>query len=148
MALIETINKEIKQAMLAKEAGKLKALRAIKAALLLEQTKGGSEGISEADEIKMLQKLVKQRKDSAVIYQQNGRDEAATEELEEASFIEVFLPKQLSVEELEKEIKELIAKVGATSMADMGKVMGMASKALAGKAEGRAIADTVKKLLS
>lgn len=148
MALIETINKEIKQAMLAKEAGKLKALRAIKAALLLEQTKGGSAGISEDDEIKMLQKLVKQRKDSAVIYQQNGRDEAATEELEEASFIEVFLPKQLSVEELEKEIKELIAKVGATSMADMGKVMGMASKALAGKAEGRAIADTVKKLLS
>lgn len=148
MALLETINTEIKQAMLAKEAGKLKALRAIKAALLLEQTKGGNEEITEESEIKMLQKLVKQRKDSATIYEQNGRAEAAAEELEEALFIEAFLPKQLTVEELESAVKEIVGEVGATSMADMGKVMGMASKALAGKADGRAIANTVKKLLS
>lgn len=148
MALLETINTEIKQAMLAKEAGKLKALRAIKAALLLEQTKGGNEEITEESEIKMLQKLVKQRKDSATIYEQNGRTEAAAEELEEALFIEAFLPKQLTVEELESAVKEIVGEVGATSMADMGKVMGMASKALAGKADGRAIANTVKKLLS
>lgn len=148
MALLETINTEIKQAMLAKEAGKLKALRAIKAALLLEQTKGGNEEITEESEIKMLQKLVKQRKDSATIYEQNGRAEAAAEELEEALFIEAFLPKQLTVEELESAVKEIVGKVGATSMADMGKVMGMASKALAGKADGRAIANTMKKLLS
>ncbi|PVX50947.1 hypothetical protein C7377_1276 [Balneicella halophila] len=148
MALIETINSDIKQAMLAKETDKLKALRAIKAALLLEQTKGENKEIREEDEIRMLQKLVKQRKDSATIYKQNGREEAANEELEEASYIEAYLPKQLSANELEDAIKDVITKVGATSMADMGKVMGVASKTLAGKAEGRAIADTVKKLLS
>lgn len=148
MALIESINTEIKQAMLAKEAGKLKALRAIKAALLLEQTKAGKSKITADDEMKMLQKLVKQRKDSATIYEQNGRTEAASEELEEAAFIEVFLPKQLSEEELEMSVREVIEKIGAVSMSDMGKVMSMASKTLAGKAEGRAIADTVKKLLS
>lgn len=148
MALIDTINTEIKQAMLAKEADKLKALRAVKAALLLEQTKGGNAEIKEEDEIKMLQKLVKQRKDSASIYEQNGRAEAAKEELDEAAFIEAFLPKQMTAEELEAAIKEIVTQVGASSMADMGKVMGMASKNLAGKAEGRAIADTVKKMLS
>lgn len=148
MALLETINTEIKQAMLAKEADRLKALRAIKAALLLEQTKEGSKAISQEDEVKMLQKLVKQRKDSAAIYEQNGRGEAAAEELQEAKYIEVFLPKQLSTAELETSLKEIIGKLGASSMADMGKVMGMASKALAGKADGRSIADTVKKLLS
>ncbi|MBS9768882.1 MAG: GatB/YqeY domain-containing protein [Flavobacteriaceae bacterium] len=148
MALTTTINTEIKQAMLAKDAGKLKALRAIKSALLLEQTKGGKSEITEEDEIKMLQKLVKQRKDSATIYEQNGREEAAKEELEEAKYIEAYLPKQLSAEELESVIKGLISQVGATSMADMGKVMGLASKQLAGKADGRAIADTVKKMLA
>lgn len=148
MALLETINTEIKQAMLAKEADRLKALRAIKAALLLEQTKEGCKAISQEDEVKMLQKLVKQRKDSAAIYEQNGRGEAAAEELQEAKYIEVFLPKQLSTAELETSLKEIIGKLGASSMADMGKVMGMASKALAGKADGRSIADTVKKLLS
>ncbi len=147
MALTTTINTEIKQAMLAKDAGKLKALRAIKSALLLEQTKGGNSEITEEDEIKMLQKLVKQRKDSATIYEQNGREEAAKEELGEAKYIEAYLPKQLSAEELESVIKGLISQVGATSMADMGKVMGLASKQLAGKADGRAIADTVKKML-
>ncbi len=147
MALADTINKDIKQAMLAKEASRLKALRAVKAALLLEQTKDGNAQISEDEEIKMLQKLVKQRKDSAAIYEQNGRKETAEEELEEARFIEAYLPKQLSAEELSAEIQAVIAQVGATSMADMGKVMGIASKKLAGKAEGRAIADTVKKLL-
>ncbi len=148
MALAENINKEIKQAMLAKEAGKLKALRAIKSALLLEQTKDGDSEVTEEQEIKMLQKLVKQRKDSAAIYKENGRAEAAAEELEEAKYIAEYLPKQLSAEELEMVIKEIIEKVGASSMADMGKVMGMASKQLAGKAEGRAIADTVKRVLS
>ncbi len=148
MALIEIINKDIKQAMLAKEAAKLKALRAVKAALLLEQTKEGNTQITEEDEIKMLQKLVKQRKDSAAIYEQNGRKETAEEELEEARFIEAYLPKQLSAEELEGLVQKIIAEVGATSMADMGKVMGIASKQLAGKAEGRAIADTVKKMLA
>lgn len=148
MALLETINTGLKQAMLAKEAGKLKALRAIKAALLLEQTKGGNTELTEENELKMLQKLVKQRKDSAAIYEQNGRAEAAAEELEEVTFIEAFLPKQMSVEEVENTVKELIAKVGATSMADMGKVMGVVTKALSGKAEGRLIAATVKKMLS
>ncbi len=146
MALSETINTEIKNAMLAKEAGKLKALRAIKSALLLEQTKGGDSAFTEEMEIKMLQKLVKQRKDSAAIYEQNGRAEAAAEELEEAAHIEGYLPKQLTSEELEAVVKEIITQVGATSMADMGKVMGIASKQLAGKADGRAISDMVKKI--
>ncbi len=148
MTLTESINSEIKKAMLAKEAAKLKALRAIKAALLLEQTKGGDKQISEADEIKILQKLVKQRKDSAVIYEQNGRADSAAEEMQESQYIEAYLPEQMSEEDLLNEIKAIIAEVGASSMADMGKVMGIASKKLAGKAEGRDIADAVKKKLS
>lgn len=148
MSLIETINTDIKKAMLAKEAMKLKALRAVKAALLLEQTKDGTGSISEDTEIKLLQKLVKQRKDSAEIYKTNGREETANEELQEAEIISSFLPKQLSPEELNKAVQDIITRLGASSMADMGKVMGIASSELQGKAEGKAIANIVRQLLS
>lgn len=148
MALIENINIEIKKAMLAKEAMKLKALRAVKAALLLEQTKDGADSISEDTEIKLLQKLVKQRKDSAEIYKTNGREESAQEELQEAEIIASFLPEQLSQEELIQVVQSIVTKLGASSMADMGKVMGVASSELKGKADGKAIAATVKQLLS
>lgn len=148
MALIENINIEIKKAMLAKEAMKLKALRAVKAALLLEQTKDGADSISEDTEIKLLQKLVKQRKDSAEIYKTNGREESAQEELQEAEIIASFLPEQLSQEELIQVVQSIVTKLGASSMADMGKVMGVASSELQGKADGKAIAATVKQLLS
>lgn len=148
MSLIETINTDIKKAMLAKEAMKLKALRAVKAALLLEQTKDGTGSISEDTEIKLLQKLVKQRKDSAEIYKTNGREETANEELQEAEIISSFLPKQLSPEELNKAVQDITTRLGASSMADMGKVMGIASSELQGKAEGKAIANIVRQLLS
>lgn len=148
MSLIETINADIKKAMLAKEAMKLKALRAVKAALLLEQTKGGDGVVAEDTEVKLLQKLVKQRKDSAEIYKTNGRQETAEEEMQEAEIIATYLPKQLSAEELSKEIQHIISDLGASSMADMGKVMGVASSKLQGKAEGKAIAALVRQLLA
>lgn len=149
MSLEIKINQDIKEAMKAKDRDKLESLRAIKTALLLEKTsKGGSEEISEDAEIKILQKLVKQRKDSAQIYKEQKRDDLAEKELMEASVIEKYLPEQMSDEELELKIKEIVEKVGASSMADMGKVMGMASKELAGKADGKAIADKVKTILN
>lgn len=147
MGLVDSINGDIKKAMLSKQTAKLKALRAIKAALLLEQTSGSSKDISEDVALKILQKLVKQRKDSAIIYQENGREESAQEELVEAGYIEEYLPKQLSEGELKVAVEEIISQSGASSMADLGKVMGVATKQLAGKAEGRAIATMVKKLL-
>ena len=149
MSLEEKINQDIKDAMRAKEKEKLESLRAIKAALLLEKTqKGGAEEISEDAEMKILQKLVKQRKDSAQIYTEQGRKDLAEKEMSEASIIEKYLPEQMGDEELTSKIKQIIADIGAQGMADMGKVMGRASKELAGKAEGRAIADKVKSLLS
>ena len=149
MSLENKINQDIQDAMRAKDKEKLESLRAIKAALLLEKTqKGGAEKISEEAEIKILQKLVKQRKDSAQIYTEQDRTDLAEKELSEAKIIEAYLPEQMSDEALTSVIQKIINEVGAKSMADMGKVMGRASKELAGRAEGKAIADKVKSLLS
>src|SRR5437762_1422255 len=149
MGLEQTIMAEIKKAMLAKDEKTLRAVRAIKAAILLAKTSEGAGGeLKEEDEIKMLQKLVKQRKDSLEIYQQQKRADLAQKEQEEIEVIERFLPKQLSTEELQLEIRKIIAETGATSSADMGKVMGAATKKLAGKADGKTISVTVKELLA
>jgi uncharacterized protein YqeY len=125
----------------------LESLRAIKAAITLAKTADGSESIADEAVVKIIQKLVKQRKETAEIYKQQNREELAAQELAEAAAMEVYLPKQLSEEELETELKKIIAQVGATGPQDMGKVMGTATKALAGKAEGKAISALVKKLL-
>ena len=148
MRLEENIQQDIKAAMLAKEREKLESLRAIKAAILLAKTADGSESVADDALVKIIQKLVKQRKETAVIYKEQNRPELAEKELMEASYMEVYLPKQLSEEELTAEIKKIIAEVGATSAKEMGKVMGVATKALAGKADGRAISTIVKSLLS
>lgn len=149
MSLEDRINQEIKTAMLAKDKVRLEALRAVKSAILLAKTeKGASATLPPEAELKLLQKQVKQRKDSAEIYQQQNRPELAANELAEASVIEVFLPKMLSDEELTAELAKIIESVGAKGPSDMGKVMGLASKTLAGKAEGKAIADKVKILLA
>lgn len=147
MSLEITINDGIKTAMLAKEKIQLAALRAVKAEILLAKTTDGATEISDAAVLKIIQKLVKQRKESAAVYTQNNRPELAENELAEAAVLEVYLPKQLSSEELEVLLKTIISQVGATSAADMGKVMGVATKQLAGKADGRVISETVKKLL-
>ena len=149
MELFEQINADIKTAMKAKEADKLGALRAIKAQLLLIKTSGGGkEEIPEEESIKMLQRMIKQRKDSAEIYKSQNRDDLFEKEMKEVSFIMPYLPKQMNENELTEVIKDIIKKVGAESMKDMGKVMGLASKELAGKTEGRLIADKVKELLN
>ena len=149
MSLELTINNEIKTAMLAKEKVKLESLRAIKAAILLAKTAEGASGeeLSDAEVIKIIQKLVKQRKESAEIYTQQNRPELAEVEIAETQAMEVFLPKQMSESELETELKKIIESVGATAPSDMGKVMGIATKALAGKADGKAISAMVKQLL-
>jgi uncharacterized protein len=140
---------DLKAAMLAKDEKALRGLRAIKAAILLAKTSEGAAGeLKEEDEIKLLQKLVKQRKDSLEIYQQQSRADLAKKEQEEIEVIEKFLPQQLSIEELQLEIKKIIAETGATSAADIGKVMGVATKKLAGKADGKTISAAVKDLLS
>ena len=149
MALENNINQDIKSAMLAKESLKLEALRAVKAAILLAKTeKGGSNELTEDAEIKLLQKLVKQRKETAEIYQQNQRPELAEKELAEAAVIEVYLPKQMSEEDVRKAVAEIIAQTGASGIKDMGKVMGMASKNLAGKVAGNILSGIVKELLA
>ncbi len=147
MSMEQQIQQDIKAAMLAKEKTRLESLRAIKAAILLAKTADGSESIADEAVVKIIQKLVKQRKETAEIYRQQNREELAAQELAEAAAMEVYLPKQLSEEELEAELKKIIAQVGATGPQDMGKVMGTATKALAGKADGRAISALVKKLL-
>ena len=146
MTLEERINADIKAAMLAKEAGKLEALRAIKSAILLMKTSGAEAGTDA--ENKALQKMVKQRKETADLYIQQGRQDLADVELAQASIIENYLPKQLSIEEVEASIKSLIAELGVSNAAEMGKVIGAANKKLAGLAEGKTIADIVKKVLS
>ena len=139
----------MKVAMKEKDSKSLEALRAVKAALLLAQTETGSkEELSKADEIKMLQKLVKQRKDSATIFTQQGREDLAQPELEQAAVIEQFLPAQMSEEEVAKVVDEIINETGASSMKDMGKVMGLANTKLAGKADGKTISMLVKQRLS
>jgi uncharacterized protein YqeY len=149
MNLEQKIMAELKTAMLAKDEKALRSLRAIKAAILLAKTSEGAGGdLKEEDEIKILQKLVKQRKDSLEIFQQQSRTDLAQKEQEEIEIIEKFLPKQLSADELKGIIAAIIAETGASSPADMGKVMGVASKQLAGKADGKAISAVVKELLA
>ena len=147
MSMELQIQQDIKAAMLAKEKTRLESLRAIKAAILLAKTADGSESISDEAVVKIIQKLVKQRKETAEIYKQQNREELAAQELAEAAAMEVYLPKQLSEAEIEEELKKIIAQVGATGPQDMGKVMGTATKALAGRAEGRVISALVKKML-
>jgi len=143
------IDQEIKKAMLAKDQAKLRGLRAIKAALLLARTeKGSAEEINEEAEMKILQRLVKQRKESADIYKQQGREDLSIIEEEEIEVISFFMPKQLGREEIEAIIAGLIKDSGATSVKDMGKVMGLANKELAGKADGKLIAEIVKNQLA
>ena len=149
MSLFDTISNDIKAAMLAKDKIRLEALRGVKKEFLEAKTAKGAEGdLSDEQAVKIIQKMVKQRKDSATIYQEQNRPELAEKELAEVSVLENYLPKQMSPEELEKALKEIIAQVGASSPTDMGKVMGAATKALAGKTEGRLISETVKRLLA
>jgi uncharacterized protein YqeY len=149
MALQEQIDQEIKMAMLAKDSTRLRGLRAIKAALLIAKTeKGASELPSAEAEIKVLQKLVKQRKESADIYKAQNRDDLYQIEMEELTIIESFLPKQLDRNEIMAYVREIISRTGANNIKDMGKVIGLASKELAGKADGRAISEVVKELLA
>lgn len=149
MSLINQIDQDIKQAMLAKEADRLRGLRAVKAALLLARTeKSAGEELDKDTEIKVLQKLIKQRKESAEIYKTQNREDLYDIEMQELHVIEPYLPKQMSREEIEAYLKELIGRVGATSVKDMGKVMGAANKELAGKADGRTISEVVKSLLA
>lgn len=149
MSLEERINQGIKEAMLAKEKVRLEALRAIKSAIIIEKTSGEHKDVLTTDvEMKLLQKQFKQRKDAAELYVKGGRQDLADKELSEAAIIEEFLPKMLSPEELKAEVEKIIAQVGAKQPSDMGKVMGVASKALAGKAEGKAISELVKQILA
>ena len=147
MNLTEQINLDLKEAMKAKDKESLAALRAIKSALLLAATDKSPDSGEEA-EIKMLQKLVKQRREAAEIYQKEGREELAAEELQQVDIIEKYLPKQLSEEEVRSKVEVIIEELGATSMADMGKVMGKANQELAGKADGKLIANLVKQILN
>lgn len=149
MSLLQKIDTEIKQAMLDKKESRLRGLRAIKAALLLAKTeKGASESLSEEAEIKALQKQIKQRKESVEIYRSQNREDLATIEQEEIQVMEEFLPKQLSSEELKIEIEKIIKELNVSDSKEMGKVIGAANKALAGKSDGKSISEMVKKLLS
>jgi|TARA_B110000305_G_scaffold115658_1_gene129909 uncharacterized protein YqeY len=149
MALIDKISESIMVSMKEKDTVSLESLRAVKSALLLAQTqKGNSSGVSKEDEIKILQKLVKQRKESAEIYISQNRSELAEVEFNQYKIIERFLPKQMSVDEIEKIISDLINKTGASGMKDMGKIMGMASKQLSGTADGKTISNIVRTKLS
>lgn len=149
MTLEAQVMDQLKQAMRDKNEAALRTLRAIKAAILVEKTAAGAKGeLTEADELKLLQKLVKQRRDSLDIFRTQQREDLAKTEEEEIAIIERFLPQQLSSEALVVKVKEIIASVGATSPADMGKVMGVASKQLAGQADGKQISEAVKQLLA
>jgi uncharacterized protein len=148
MSLEQNIMTELKAAMLAKNEAALRSLRAIKAAILIAKTSEGASGeLKEEDEQKILQKLVKQRKDSLEIFQQQNRADLAVKEEEEIAVIEKFLPRQLTADELREAVAKIIGDLGASSPADMGKVMGAATKQLAGKADGKAISTLVKELL-
>lgn len=148
MTLEQKIGKDLVVAMKAKDEVALRGIRAVKSALLLAKTDGSGQEIDEAKEVQILQKLVKSRQESYDIYMKNGREELAKIELEEIEVIRKYLPKMMEGAELEEVIRAIIQEVGATSAKDMGKVMGAANKQLAGKAEGKMIADTVKALLS
>ena len=146
--LEDIIQQDIKAAMLAKDSVALASVRAIKAAILLAKTAENGKPVDDAEIVKIIQKLVKQRKESAEIYSQQNRPELADNELAEVAVMERYLPKQLSEAEIEEALKGIIAQVGATSMADMGKVMGTATKALAGQADGKVISALVRKRLA
>jgi len=149
MSLEQKVMADLKTAMLAKDEKSLRALRAIKSAIIIAKTSEGAHGeIKEEDEIKLLQKLVKQRKDSLEIYEKQNREDLAAKEKEEIEVIEKFLPKQMDEAELKEIITKIITETGASSPADMGKVMGAANKQLAGKADGKKIAGIVKELLT
>lgn len=149
MSLELTINDNIKKAMLAKDEKGLRALRAIKAAILLAKTaEGATDTLSEDTEIKILQKLVKQRKDSIEIFEKQNREDLAIKEKEEVEVIEQFLPKQLDTEEIKAAVAEIIGQTGVTGISGLGQVMGIATKQLAGKADGKTISAIVKELLS
>ena len=149
MSLLNSLNDELKAAMRAKDSLKLESLRAIKSAVLLAKTAtAGDVDLTEEEEIKLLQKLVKQRKDSAVIFKEQNRDDLATPEEAQAGVIAQLLPDQLSQQEIEQIVDEIVAKTGAQGMKDMGKVMGMASKEMAGKADGKTISTIVKQKLN
>jgi uncharacterized protein YqeY len=149
MSLEEKVMTDLKTAMLAKDEKSLRSLRAIKAAIINLKTSEGFSGvIKDDDEIKLLQKLVKQRKESLEIYEKQNRNDLAEKEKEEIGVIEKFLPKQMSEEELKEVIASIIKETGATSQADMGKVMGIANKQLGGKADGKTIAAIVKEILA
>lgn len=147
MNLETRIMPDLKAAMKAKDQAALRSIRAIKAAILLVKTDGTGKELDEAGEIKMIQKLIKQRQDSLEIYEKQDREDLAVTEREEIAVLQNYLPKQMSSEELSAFITDLISEVGATSMKDMGKVMGMASQRLAGKADGKTISSKVKELL-
>ena len=149
MTLEQQIQEDIKAAMKAKDPVALAATRAVKGEILLFKTaEGGNGEVTDSDVLKMIQKLIKQRKESAEQYNAAGRPELADNELAEASAMEKYLPKQLSAEEVETKVREIVAQVGATSIRDMGRVMGVATKALAGQADGRTISSAVKSVLS
>lgn len=148
MSLQEEINTAIKNAMKSKDQTALSALRAVKSELLLISTQAGDKSISEEEELKLLQKMVKQRKESAAIYQEKERNDLAEAELAQVEVLNAFLPKQLSYEEIENVIKDIIDQMGITGIQEMGKVMGIATKELAGKADGKTISEVVKNILS
>lgn len=149
MSLSLQIDQDIKAAMLAKDEARLRGLRAIKAALLLAKTeKGASENLGTEAETKVLQRLVKQRKESAEIYRAQNRDDLYTIEIEEIAVIEAYLPKQLDADSIKAYLAKLITDQGASGMKDMGKIMGLASKELAGQADGKTISELLKELLS
>ncbi|MEK9739740.1 MAG: GatB/YqeY domain-containing protein [Flavobacteriaceae bacterium] len=149
MGILSNLNEELKKAMLAKDSLKLDALRAIKSAVLIAQTSGKNSGeISDEESIQLLQRLVKQRRDSALLFREQNRADLADPEEDQAEIIASFLPPQLSDDELKNQIQIIITNSGVSGMKDMGKVIGMASKQLAGKAEGKRIADMVKQLLN
>lgn len=148
MSLEKKLMPDLKEAMKAKDQAALRGIRAVKAELLKFKTSGTGEEINEDIEIKILQRLVKQRQDSLTIFEEQGREDLAVIEREEIAIITKYLPAQLSPEELKTEIQAIITQTGASNMKDMGKVMGMASKAFAGKADGKSISSVVKELLS
>jgi len=148
MSLETRINQDLKEAMKAKDDAAKRGIRAIKQAILLAKTDGSGNEIDEAAEMKMLQKLAKQRRESIEIFEKEGRNDLADKEKEELVIIERYLPEQMSEEELEKHLKQIIEETGASGMQDMGKVMGIASKKLAGRADGKTISAAVRKILN
>ena len=148
MSLETKINNDLKTAMKAKDQVSLRGIRAIKSAIMLQKTDGSGIELDDASEIKLLQRLIKQRKDSLEIFEKQNREDLAVKEREEIEVISKYLPEQMSLEELEQKIKEIVEQTGASSMKDIGKVMGMASQKFAGKADGKTISGIVRNLLA